>query len=68
MKFEKIPPLGYRLRGFYRSRCAITVFYNLFIFVFCRKKNSFIHLNLKKKPLCRFLWRMRVQREIWHCV
>jgi hypothetical protein len=46
MKFEKIPPLGYRLRGFYRSRFAITAFYNLFIFVFCRE-NSFIHLNPK---------------------
>jgi hypothetical protein len=42
MKFEKISPLGYRLRGFYRSRFAITVFYNLFIFgILSEKIRSF---------------------------
>jgi hypothetical protein len=48
MKFEKISPLGYRLRGFYRSRFAITAFYYLFYFFFYFVgKNSFIHLNSK---------------------
>jgi hypothetical protein len=42
MKFEKISPLGYRLRGFYRSRFARTVFYNLFIFgILSEKIRSF---------------------------
>jgi hypothetical protein len=54
MKFEKIPPLGYRLRGFYRSRFAITVFYNLFIFLYFVGNNSFIHVNSKIHSVCSF--------------
>jgi hypothetical protein len=68
MKFEKISPLGYRLRGFYRSRFAITVFCNLFIFVFCRKKNSFIHLNSKKSTLSIRLAYASATRDLALCL